>query len=111
MKTSHSKDITEDLQEKLPVDFSSLESKVFIQQGNNIYIGGILVNDQMRGILRDQAKSFQTTNLFEILNATITNEAGNLALIQSANMEHVQYAKALHHWNHVLKNMIHKLAQ
>ncbi len=65
----------------------------------------------MRDILRDQAKYLKTTNLLEVLDATITNEAANLALIQSSNMKHVQYAKALHHWNHVLKNMMHALAK
>lgn len=88
-----------------------IEQKVFKQQGDNIFIGGELVTEQMRGILRDQAKNFQTTNLFEILNATITNEAANLALIQSANYDHVQYAKALHYWNQVLKKMLHALAK
>lgn len=100
-----------DKPEESPIDFFSLESKMFSQKGDNIFIGGVLVTEQMRGILRDQAKSFQTTNLFEILNATITNETSNLALIQSSNFEHVQYAKALHHWNHVLKNLINALAK
>ena len=102
----------EETQEPLGLtNFLELENKVFKQKGSNIYIGGVLVDEQMRGILRDQAKSFQTTNLYEILNATITNEAATLALIQSATFEHVQYAKALHHWNHVLRNLIHALAK
>lgn len=65
----------------------------------------------MRDTLRDQARYLKTTNLLEIIDATITNEASNLALIQSANFDHVQYAKALYHWNHVLKNMIHALSK
>jgi hypothetical protein len=93
------------------INFVELEKRVFSQKGTNIYIGGELVSDTIRGILRDQAKSFSTTNLYDILDATITNEAANLALIQSANFDHVQYAKALHHWNHVLKNMINALSK
>lgn len=93
------------------VDFKTLESKVFTVIGEKIYIGGELVTPQMRDTLRDQAKYLKTTNLLEIIDATITNEASNLALIQSANFDHVQYAKALHHWNHVLKNMIHALSK
>lgn len=93
------------------IDFVSLKTRIFEQVGSNIYIGGILVDGQNRDILRDQAKNFQTTQLFEILDATITNEAANLALIQSSNYDHVQYAKALHHWNFVLKNMINALAK
>lgn len=93
------------------VDFKTLESKVFTTIGDKIYIGKELVTPQMRDALRDQARYLKTTNLLEIIDATITNEASNLALIQSANFDHVQYAKALHHWNHVLKNMIHALAK
>jgi hypothetical protein len=92
-------------------DFKTLESKVFTIAGDKVYIGRELVTQQMRDVLRDQARYLKTTNLLEILDATITNEAANLALIQSANFDHVQYAKALHHWNHVLKNMIHALAK
>jgi len=98
-------------QSEIPPNFKTIESKVFLQQGDKIFIGKELVTEQMRAILRDQARYMKTTNLLEILDATITNEAANLALIQSANYDHVQYAKALHHWNHVLKNMIHALAK
>ncbi len=86
-----------------------------MQKGSQIYIGGELVTEQMRGILRDQAKTFQTTNLFEVINATIVTEASNLALLQSGKSgdikEDVRFAKALYHWNHVMKNMINALAK
>lgn len=69
----------------------------------------------MRDILRGQAQQFQTTNLYEILDATITDEAYRLALNESGksgNIEQdVRFAKALYHWNHVLKNIIHALAK
>lgn len=106
-KSQHSLDLA---QEEY-CDFLDLESKVFLQKGESIYVGRELVNETMRSLLRDEAKNFKTTHLYEILNATITNEAANLALIQSSNYDHIQYAKALHHWNHVLKNMIHALSK
>lgn len=92
-------------------NFKNTEDRVFTTVGDKVYIGKELVTPQMRDILRDQARYLKTTNLLEIIDATITNEAANLALIQSANFDHVQYAKALHHWNHVLKNMIHALSK
>lgn len=110
MKKSPLKNTTVVLQEELPINFIELEGKIFKQEGNNIYIGGEIVSETMRSILRDQAKNFQTTNLFEILNATITNEASNL-LLQSGNMEHLQYGKALHYWNKILKKTINALAK
>lgn len=93
------------------VNIKSVESKVFTHKGDTIFIGGNAVTEQMRSLLRDQARTFQTSNLFEILDATIVNESADLALRQSANFEHVQYAKALYHWNHVLKNVVHALAK
>jgi len=97
--------------ETLSVNVKVIESKVFTQKGETIFIGGNAVTEQMRSLLRDQARTFQTSNLFEILDATIVNESADLALKQSANFEHVQYAKALYHWNHVLKNIVHALAK
>jgi hypothetical protein len=49
--------------------------------------------------------------LYEVLDATITNEAYNLALIQSKDMDNVYSAKMLHHWNFVLKNILKKLSE
>ena len=93
------------------LDIKAIESKVFTKKGETIFVGGVPVTEQMRSVLRDQARVFQTSNLFELLDATIINESADLALKQSANFDHVQYAKALHHWNHVLKNLIHALAK
>lgn len=95
--------------------FELNKTKVFKVVGKDIYIGGELVNERMRDILRGQAQQFQTTNLYEILDATITDEAYRLALNESGksgNIEQdVRFAKALYHWNHVLKNIIHALAK
>jgi len=87
-----------------------LESLVFLEKNNVIYIGGEAVTEQMRSLLRDQAKQLQSSNLYEIINATAIDEAHKLFL-QSGNMEHVQYAKALIYWNKVLVKMINALAK
>lgn len=96
-------------------DFNKIDltfkNKVFEQRGNDIYIGGTKVTEQMRALLKDQAQIFLTSNLYEILDATITEEAIDLALRQSTNYEHVLTAKMLHHWNHVMKNLINALAK
>lgn len=96
--------------EKSQVDFTSLEKKVFLQKGTSIYIGGELVNDQLRSVLHDEAKNLQTTHLFEIINATIVNEAFNLAM-QAGTLEHIQYAKALSYWNTILNKLVNGLAK
>lgn len=87
-----------------------LAKKVYENKNGEIYIGGELVTAQMRSLLRDQAKNLQTSNLFELLDATATNEASNL-LLQAANLEHLQYGKALHYWNKIFKKMIIELSK
>lgn len=92
-------------------DFSTIESRIFAESNGVIYIGGKPVTKQMREILRDQAKSLSTSQLWEILSASVENEAINIALVQSANFEHVISGKMLHHYRHFINNTVHKLAQ
>ena len=92
-------------------DFPTVEKRVFTEKDGVLYIGKVALPQQMRDLLREQAKYLQTSNLWELLDSTITNEAAHLALVQSTNFEHVQFAKALHHWNFVFKNMIDTLAK
>lgn len=95
--------------------YSDFEQKVFREVGGKIFIGQFEVTDQIRGILRDQAENFLTTQLWEILHASIVNEAYELALKQSGKsgdiVKDVQFAKALHHWAHFMRNVIVKLAK
>ena len=93
------------------VDFSTIEKRIFSNYGGKSYIGGVEVTEQIRSLLREQARYINSSQLLELLNATITNEAGNLALVQSSTFEQVQFAKALHHWNFVLRSMLTKLAE
>lgn len=99
--------------EELPPlpNMQEIESRIFEEIGGEIFIGGEKVNAQMRGVLREQAKYLQTSNLWEILNATIINETFDMALRQSQDFEAVRSAKMLYHWNHVLKNFIYVLGK
>lgn len=97
--------------ERLLPSFTSLQERVFTEVGGSIYLGREKVTDNMRGRLRDEARTFQKTELWEILNASATNEAYNVALIQSKNFEEVQFSKALHHWGHFMRNVITILAK
>jgi len=103
-KLSQKSQKLEDLEE-LP-KFLDLESRVLTVVGNNIYIGKDKVDPILRGLLRDEAKSLQTTRLWEILNASVINEAYNLALLQSKNFEEVVSAKMLKHWSFFMLNMM-----
>lgn len=92
-------------------DFSTLEKRVFTASGGSIFIGGELVTEQLLSTLKDEAKYIFNSRFYEILSATITNESANMALIQSANWEHVETAKMLHHLGHVLDNMLYTLSK
>src|ERR1035437_2729131 len=87
--------------------FLSLESKVFTEHKGKIYIGKEEIKPELLAILKEQAKYLESSQIYEILNATIINEANNMALIQSTEWEHILSAKMLHHWNYVLRNMVY----
>lgn len=95
--------------------FKDISNLVFKENNGVITIGGEEISDQMRGILRDQAESFITSQLFEVLHASAVGEAYDLALKQSGKSgsieTDVRFAKALHHWAHFMRNAIVKLAK
>jgi hypothetical protein len=97
--------------ERLP-DFSSIEKKVFKKlKSGSLVIGGVEIHPDIRDALREQAKSLDTSQLWEILNASLANEAIDLSLIQSSNFEHVQFAKALWHYSVFMRNVVAILAK
>lgn len=98
--------------EQLPrIDFNKIASNVFEEFRGFITIGGKEIDNVMRKSLREEAKVIQTYRFWEILHATILQEASNMALVDSQNWEHVQIAKMLKHWDFVFENMLYKLAK
>lgn len=91
--------------------FLDFQSFVFDEKGGDIYIGGEKIPENIRSVLRDEAENLKTTRIWEIMNASILNEAYNLALIQSKNFDEVQFAKALKHWSHFMINVIYNLSK
>lgn len=110
LKSSNPTTSTEELEK-----FSQYTDRVFKEVGGKIYIGENEVSDQLRGILRDQAENFLTSQLWEVLYSSAVTEAYELALKQSGKSgdikEDVRFAKALHHWAHFMRNVIIKLAK
>lgn len=104
-----------DQSEKSQPDFLDLQRHVFIEsivEGEKVLkIGNEVIGEQLRQVLRDEAEYFLKSRFLEILNATIVNETVSMALIQSTDFKHVDSAKMLYHWNHVLKNMLVLLAK
>lgn len=88
-----------------------LSKSVFDDNKGKLFIGGQEIPEHLRGALRDEADYLFKSRFYELLNATIINEAAAIALIKSENMEHVFSAKQLYHWNHVMKNMMIALAK
>ena len=85
--------------------------RIFTEIDGVCYIGGEKVSQEILNLLKEQARYIQTSQLWEIMSATLIQESVNLALAQSQNYEHVLSAKMLYHWQHVMKNMIIKLAK
>lgn len=101
--------IYEEQQEKLHLDFATLERRVFSEVKGHIYIGGVEVHPDVRELLRDQARYIAGSQLWEIFNAAIINESAQMALIQSTDWSHIETAKMLHHWAFVFRNALHSL--
>jgi len=84
---------------------------MFAEKNGIFLIGGEPVPDDLRRALRDEARNFQTTRLYSILDERITNEALQMGLHQSTDWSHVLSAKQLYHWNYVMKNIVYKLSK
>lgn len=98
-------------QSETSIDFVAAQKRIFTEKEGKIYIGGIEVTAQIRDVLREQAQYILTSNLWEVLNASIINESGNLALKQSKDFGHVRFAKALDYWRITFQNIVDTLAK
>lgn len=99
-----------DQSERLP-SFTEVQAHVFAERGGKVFIGGVEVTPQLRSTLRDEAEYLQHSRLWEILNASLTNEAYDIALRQAVDMELVNFGKSIHHVAHFIRNVIHILAK
>lgn len=93
------------------VNFLDTEKRVFDEINGVFYIGGEKITPEMRDVLREQANYIERSNIWEIVNATVVNEAYRLALIQSQDFNNVISAKMLHHWAFVMRSMMRKLGE
>lgn len=91
------------------IDFVALSERVF--DDKKLTIGGKAVSAEMKDVFREQAKYILTSHLWEIIHATAVNEAGTLALKNSTNFEHVQFAKSLDYWNTLATKILVALAK
>lgn len=87
------------------------EQRVFRQQTDGLYIGTDKIDNVLRSVLRDEAVYILNSRIWEVLNATIVNEASSLALKNSMNWDHVLSAKQLYYWQQAMEKIIKKLAQ
>ncbi len=98
------------MQEDQLETFNSISEKAFLVKDGKVFIGGIEPSAEVLRVLKDQAFSFKTTNLYEVMRSTILNEAYDIALNQSGqsgNIEKdVNYAKMMKHWQYVIDNIL-----
>ena len=98
-----------DPSQKLP-DYSDIEVSIFSEDERGIIsIGGKKISPELRDVLRDQAKYLKTSQLWEVLSASLTNEAIQLGLLKSTNFDHVQFAKSLWHIRVFVDKVVDKL--
>lgn len=93
------------------IEYEAIAPRIFNVQGGVVFIGGRPVTPEIRSLLRDEAKYLQQTQLWEVLSASLVNEAIDMALFQSSEWDHVLAAKQLHHYTHFVRNVIHTLSK
>ena len=93
------------------VNFEAIQDFVFTEKNNEIYIGGQKITEDLLRTLESDAQFIKGSRLYEIFTSSIINEAASLALKQSQNWEHVQYAKALYQWHKFLDAIITRLTK
>lgn len=93
------------------VNFTDSMSRIFSEKSGVILIGGKPIPDDLRDILREQAKYLVTSQLWEVLEASTTDEAVNLALIQSKDFSHVEFGKAMWHYMRFIRKAVERIAR
>lgn len=103
-------DISESKPEALG-DYPEIERHLFREIRGVFYMGNEPIPKDLRDVLRDQAKSFMNTQLYQILDDKVTAESMRMGLNESENWDHVLSAKQLYNWNRIMKNIVYKLAK
>ena len=99
-------------QSEQSINIEEITKKVFlVDKVGKIFIGGKEIEPSLLEALKDQAENFKTTQLFEIILSTLKNEACELAVQQSKEWNHIEYAKALWHVQYVLENILFNLTK
>lgn len=93
------------------IDYDALLRNVFTVRNGEILVGGEKLADDVRSLMRDEARFILNSELWRVLHASIINEAVDMALFQSADWDHVLSAKQLHHYAHFMRNVIHMLSK
>ena len=99
-----------DQSEKLD-NFFEISKLIYHKEVDGIAIGGEILTEELRDVLRQEAQYFERSRLWEILNATIVNESAQIALNQSTTMEHVHTGKMLYYWAKTFRKMITELSK
>jgi hypothetical protein len=84
---------------------------VFEKKNGVVYMGGVLIDEDLLDTIEQQARDWKTSQLYEIIQSTCINEAIDCALIQSTDFEAVVAAKMLYHWSLKFKDIIDILAK
>jgi hypothetical protein len=85
--------------------------KVFEVKNGELFIGGEKIKSELRAILKEQASYLNTSQLWEIVQNTVTDECIDLSLNQSTEWNHIIYAKALRYYGDMFKEMIQLLKE
>ena len=81
-------------------------SKIFREEKGKIFIGGEEIKPDLRVALRDDARYFERSRLYEIIIQTARAEAIRMALPDSLNWDHVLSAKQLKYFSDIFEKLV-----
>lgn len=83
---------------------------IYRKEKDGIYLGGEKIRPEYLDVLKTQAATLKKSELWEILSATIKNEASESAL-KSLNWDNVQFAKALRYYVTIIDKILIELGE
>lgn len=83
---------------------------IYRKEKDGIYLGNEKVRPEYLDVLRTQASNLKRSELWDILSATLKNEASSSAL-KSLNWDNVQFAKALQYYVIAIDTILKDLSE
>jgi hypothetical protein len=89
---------------------NNIDKNIYRKEKDGIYLGNEKIRPEYLDVIKTQASTLKKSELWEILRATLINQASESAL-KSVTWENVQFAKALRYYVTVIDKVLKELSE